>query len=96
MEELAYANIVEDRHYPKNAVYMGALVSYLDMASNKRNQIRLVYADQANVEEMKISVLSPVGTALIGLKKNCLINWKMPNKKYAKFKIESVEQGESE
>jgi regulator of nucleoside diphosphate kinase len=58
--------------------------------------IRLVYPDEANLDEMKVSVLSPVGCALIGMKKNCSIDWKMFNNKQAKFKVEAVEHGSSE
>jgi len=89
--ELEYANIVEDKDYPANAVCMGSRVTYIDLSSNTRNVIQLVYPDEANVREMKISVLSPVGCALIGLKKNCVIDWKMPNNSYAKLKVESVD-----
>lgn len=91
-EELSHATIVEDRQYPKNAVCMGSTVMYVDLSSNKRNKITLVYPDEVNLDDMKISVLSPVGCALLGLKKNCTIDWVMPNKKYAKFKVESVQQ----
>jgi regulator of nucleoside diphosphate kinase len=71
---------------------MGSTVTYIDLTSNKRNEITLVYPSEANLDEMKISVLSPVGCALLGLKTNCTIDWAMPNKKYAKFKVESVQQ----
>jgi regulator of nucleoside diphosphate kinase len=91
-QELTHAKVVDDKSYPKNAVCMGSLVTYVDLVSNKRNVIKLVYPDQANLGEMKVSVLSPVGCALIGMKKNCSIDWKMLNNKHAKFKVEFVEQ----
>lgn len=95
-QELTHAKVVDDSSYPKNAVCMGSLVTYIDLLSDKRNVIRLVYPDQANLDEMKVSVLSPVGCALIGMKKNCSIDWKMLNNKQAKFKVEDVEQPPSE
>ncbi|MDX2465414.1 MAG: nucleoside diphosphate kinase regulator [Porticoccus sp.] len=91
-QELTHANIVEDKRYPKNAVCMGSLVTYVELISNQRKTIRLVYPDQANLDEMKVSVLSPVGCALIGMKRNCSIDWKMLNNQHVKFKVESVEQ----
>lgn len=95
-QELTHAKVVDDSRYPKNAVCMGSMVTYIDLLSDKRNVIRLVYPDQANLDEMKVSVLSPVGCALIGMKKNCSIDWKMLNNKQAKFKVEDVEQHPSE
>ena len=42
-------------------------------------EVTLVYPEDINLKDNKISVLSPMGTAILGLKEGCSIDWKIPN-----------------
>jgi regulator of nucleoside diphosphate kinase len=91
-DELVRADIVADRQYPEDAVCMGSTVSYVEVASGKEGRVTLVYPWEANVDEMRISVLVPLGCALIGLRAGGVIDWTMPNGSSAQIKVLSVLQ----
>jgi len=57
--------------------------------TNKQVQFRIVYPDEANVRENKISIFSPVATALIGYKVNDEIEWIVPSG-MTKIRIEEI------
>ncbi len=42
-------------------------------------EVTLVYPEDINLKDNKISVLSPMGTAILGLKEGSSIDWKIPN-----------------
>ncbi len=42
-------------------------------------EVTLVYPEDTNLKDNKISVLSPMGTAILGLKEGSSIDWKIPN-----------------
>lgn len=90
--ELIRADVVEDEDFPPDAVAMNATVKFQDMNTREETTVTLVYPHEANVEQMRISVLSPVGTALLGLRTGGVINWPMPGGKIRKLKVNRVTQ----
>ncbi len=70
---------------------MGSTVTFIDLDSNQENTVSLVYPEEANVAEMKISVLSPVGSALIGLRVGGAIDWPVPQGKVRRLKVTGVQ-----
>lgn len=90
--ELARATVVSLESLPKDVVTMNSVVRFVDQATEKENEVRLVYPHEANIEEQKISILSPIGTALIGLKVGQSIQWPLPGGKVKDVKVVSVEQ----
>lgn len=92
-EELARARIVEEP--PANVVSMNARVGFSDLDSGQEMTIRLVYPHEADVATMKISVLSPVGCALLGLGVDDVIDWPLPGGKRRRMKVTSVELEEN-
>lgn len=94
-EELSRASIVEETALPKDVVAMGSKVLFTDTESKKNTEIYLVYPHQANIEENKVSVLTPVGAALIGLQVGQTIVWPLPNGQERHLKVISVQQEEA-
>lgn len=90
--ELGRAEIVKDRDLPKDVVSMNSVVTFIDKNSAEETTLQLVYPGEASVDEMKISILSPVGSALIGLKVGGEINWPLPQGKSRLLKVISVSQ----
>ena len=90
--ELSRAEIVEDSSYPQDAVCLGADVTFLDCETKQVSMVTVVLPSEVNVSEMKISILSPIGSALIGMRTGRLIDWLLPNKRVAKIQILSVKQ----
>ena len=89
-EEIDRALIVEDENIPNDVVSMNSKVSYQDLESGKESVITLVYPDAANIAENKISVLAPIGSALIGLREGQIIQWPLPGGKHKRIKVLSV------
>ena len=91
-EELSRAEIVEDSIYPQDAVCLGAEVKFLDCITKAIRCVTLVLPEESNVNEMKISILTPVGSALIGMRTGRVIDWLLPNDRATKIQILSVKQ----
>ncbi len=72
--ELERARVVADDRLAPGTVRMGAVVRFsLDGAAPRT--VRLVYPGEADIEKGRISVLTPVGAALIGLTAGQSIDW---------------------
>ncbi len=78
LKELDSAKIVEPEAIPSNVVTMNSIVKLSFHNNNKQIQFQIVYPEQANVKENKISIFSPIATALIGYKENDEIEWIVP------------------
>ncbi|ANL30161.1 transcription elongation factor GreA/GreB family protein (plasmid) [Rhizobium phaseoli] len=74
LQELERARFVDDALVPSDVVQMGSAVSFTsDLGEDK--QVTLVFPGEADIAEGKISILTPVGVALIGLKTGQSIDW---------------------
>lgn len=89
-EELGRASIVAESEVPHNVVTMNSTLRYLDVETNKESEVTLVYPQDADLEKNKLSVLAPIGVALIGLKEGQSIHWKLPNGTQRWIRIVSV------
>jgi regulator of nucleoside diphosphate kinase len=77
-EELSRAHIVPDDACDPCVVRMGSHVTYNDEATNKTRKVTLVYPQDANIDRNRISILTPIGAALIGLRPAQSIQWPNP------------------
>lgn len=93
-DEIGRAKIVSDASLPDNVVAMDSLVTFIDLDTAEESTVNLVYPENANIQQMKISVLSPVGTALIGLRVGGKIDWPLPNGKIRHLQVVAVTQAE--
>ncbi|MGE0872486.1 MAG: GreA/GreB family elongation factor [Kofleriaceae bacterium] len=76
--ELHRAEIVEQRSVSPDVVTMNSEVVYEDCATGARLTVRLVYPKDADAGRGWISVLAPIGSALLGLKVGQQIDWQLP------------------
>jgi regulator of nucleoside diphosphate kinase len=76
--ELQRATIVPREEVPPGVVTMNSEVVYEDSATGTRRTIRLVYPNDANAAAGRVSVLAPVGAALLGLHVGQEIDWAVP------------------
>lgn len=65
LSELARARVADGETLPDNTVQMGTTVTY--EAEGRERRITLVYPAEANIDAGRISVATPIGTALLGL-----------------------------
>ncbi|HTM67548.1 MAG TPA: GreA/GreB family elongation factor [Flavipsychrobacter sp.] len=76
--EIGRAVIVKKEAFPSHAIRLNSKVSVLDLETNKKMQFRIVMPENADMRQSKISVLTPMGTALLGFRKGEEIKWKVP------------------
>ncbi|WP_413289175.1 nucleoside diphosphate kinase regulator [Bdellovibrio sp. HCB337] len=89
-EELGRAAVVPDEQAPADYVSMNSRVRFMDLGMNKESEVTLVYPHEANLTEHKISILAPMGAALIGLRVGQKIHWPFPNGKAREIQVLSV------
>jgi regulator of nucleoside diphosphate kinase len=69
---------------------MNSVVRFVDEETHCEAELSLVYPNEADIEKMKISILAPVGTALLGLRTGQTIGWEMPTGKIRRLKVLSI------
>jgi regulator of nucleoside diphosphate kinase len=70
---------VPDDACSPHAVQMGSQVTYTDDVAGQTHRVSLVYPSEANIDEQRISILTPVGAALIGMSPAQCIHWRDPD-----------------
>ena len=88
--ELARAEVVEPGKVPPNVVTMNSTVRFAMDTPPQEFQLTLVYPRDADNSAGKISVLAPVGSALLGLSVGDEIEWPRPDGGAAKVRIVEV------
>ena len=78
LQELDAAKIVEPEAIPSNVVTMNSILKLSFLNNDKNIQFQIVYPEQANIKENKISIFSPIATALIGYKVSDEVEWIVP------------------
>lgn len=89
-EELGRANVISQKEIPNTIVTMNSKVKFMDESTGSESEVTLVYPRNAKLEEGRISILAPVGIALLGLSVGQSIDWKMPNGATKKLKVQAV------
>jgi Transcription elongation factor len=79
--ELKKAKLVEKDEFPGDAIGINSRVKVKTEETNDIMDITLVTPDKANIREGKVSVMAPIGTALIGFRKGQQIKWHVPSGK---------------
>lgn len=78
-DELGRAIVVADERMPADIVRLYSRVTYLDESTGVRRLIELVLPEEADLDAGRISVLTPVGSALLGLRRGQSIKWPFPS-----------------
>ena len=84
-------SIVGHEEVPAGVVTMNSRVHCREQGSGKDYHLTLVYPKDANADEGKVSILAPVGSALLGLKVGQHIDWPAPGGKTLKLTLLAVE-----
>ena len=78
LSELSKAEIVPSEKIDKDVVTMNSEVKLFFENTQKEQSFKIVYPQDANLKENKISIFSPIATALIGYKIGDEIEWIVP------------------
>lgn len=77
-EELQQATLVASAQVPATVVTMNSMVTAVDPENGRRNTITLVFPRDAQPGEGRVSVLAPLGLALLGARVGQEISWSTP------------------
>lgn len=77
--ELSRASIVDTAHLPEYTISLNSFVRVTELNTNNVMEFYIVMPAQADINARKISVLTPMGAALIGLHKGDKVQWDMPS-----------------
>jgi regulator of nucleoside diphosphate kinase len=76
--ELARAHVVPSAMVPADVVTMNSIVRLRDLDTDEVEEYELVYPAHADVAQNRISILAPIGTAVLGYRLGDVIEWSVP------------------
>ena len=88
--EIDRADIVEPAAMPRDVVSMNSSADCVDETSGKHWSLTVVYPKDADADAGRISVLAPVGSALLGLRVGQTIDWPGQAGKVHRLKVTAI------
>lgn len=88
--ELARAEVVEPAALPKDVISMNSTARFRDESDGSERELTLVYPANADSEKGLVSVLAPIGSALLGLRVGQTIDWPLPDKRTLTLRVLSI------
>lgn len=96
LQELERAEIFEKISMPPHIATMMSHVVFLDEGTGQRHEVQLVYPKDAESTLRRISVLTPIGAALIGMPRGVSIDWPNRAGEYRRLQILDVTQPQAQ
>jgi regulator of nucleoside diphosphate kinase len=87
--ELKLAEVVDPERVPKNVVTINSTVKLRDLDTKEVETYTLVFPEEADIANHKLSVLAPVGTAILGQRVGDVLRWRVPDG-WRRLKVERV------
>jgi len=87
--ELNRGKIIKSQDIPPDVITMNSEVHLRDLNTKEEITYRLVFPDHADANQGWVSILAPIGTALLGYRVGDIIEWKVPAG-IAKLKVEKI------
>jgi regulator of nucleoside diphosphate kinase len=75
MQEVARATVLPSGEMPADVVNIGSEVTYRDETTGRTQTVTIVLPPEADIARHRVSVLTPIGAALIGLSTGAAIGW---------------------
>jgi regulator of nucleoside diphosphate kinase len=76
--ELDRANIVKPQEVPPTVVTMNSTIALVDLDTKEEETYTLVFPEDADISKGKISILAPIGTAMLGYEIGDVFEWDVP------------------
>ena len=76
--EIKNAKLVNKDEFPPDVVRLNSMVRIKAEDKDQVIELVLVTPDRADIKENRISVMAPIGTALIGFRKGQRVKWQVP------------------
>lgn len=88
--EMKRAIVVSSERIPPDVVAMNSQVRFADESSGSSHEVTIVHPADADPARGKISVLTPVGAALLGLSVGQFIDWLLPDGTMRRLRVLKV------
>jgi regulator of nucleoside diphosphate kinase len=89
-DELDRAEVLEPADMPADVVTMNSRVRFADEDSGEETEVSLVFPRHADPEAGRISILAPVGSALLGLTVGATIEWPVPDGRKRRLRVVAI------
>ncbi|MQP77158.1 nucleoside diphosphate kinase regulator [Stenotrophomonas sp. MYb238] len=89
-QELERAQVLPPEEIPAGIVTMHSRVDCVDELHNEEHSLTLVYPHEADFDKGRVSVLAPVGSALLGLSVGQTIDWTAPGGRQLRLRVTAV------
>lgn len=87
--ELNRGKIIKSQDIPQDIITMNSEVHLRDLNTKEEITYQLVFPDQADASQGRVSILAPIGTALLGYSVGDIIEWKV-TAGVAKLQVEKI------
>lgn len=88
-KELARAVVVDEKDIPNHVITMNSKFTVINLETGESTDYTLVYPEVADVFEDKISIMAPIGTAVLGYGEGDTFDWHVPGG-IVKYQIEKI------
>ncbi len=92
LDEIGRARIVASRKMPKTVVGVGSAVTYMDETTGQERRVILVYPEDADITRHRVSLMTPIGVALLGLSEGAAFYWDTRDSQRRMLTVTHVEQ----
>lgn len=89
-QELERAQVLPPEEIPEGIVTMHSRVDCVDELNDETHSLTLVYPHEADFDKGRVSVLAPVGSALLGLSVGQTIDWTAPGGRQLRLRVTAV------
>lgn len=93
-EEIGRARIVTPAKMPSDVVSVGSTVTYRDESTGLEKSVTLVYPEDADIARQRVSVMTPIGVALLGLAEGAAFYWDTRDNQRRMLSVIKVEQAQ--
>lgn len=90
-EEIGRARISAPGKMPANVVSVGSTVTYRDETTGLEKSVKLVFPEEADISRNQVSLMTPVGVALLGLAEGAAFYWDTRDNKRRTLTVIRVE-----
>lgn len=92
LKEVGRARIAKAEKMPETTVSIGSTVTYRDEDTGQQNTIVLVFPAEADISQQKVSLMTPIGVALLGLGQGASIHWETIDRQRRTLTVLNVSQ----
>lgn len=90
--KLRYAKIIDESEIDTKTIQVGNRVKIKDIDFDEEFEYTIVGSTEVDLAQNRISNESPIGKALLGAKKNQVVEVELPDNEIAKYKVLSIEK----